>query len=365
MSPTNCSSIITRSHCPLCLENDNARVQFSNRPVDKSVVKTSCKPEPHTYHLGCITQHFENPVNDKKCKVCGQESLPLRRADGARFDEDSPYCESSALDICRRGDAASLERLLADFPQAATKKFRSAQTGELVSLLSIAASFGHIPCLKILINKGADDLDNAMDAAAHTSEFECMKFLLLDHIRGLDGAAKEIMSFVKSEGPVCEEETDDAYGDMMRALRQGDSDGLQAAIKPGGRDLNRYALFCAYFGHAECLKVLINNGAKAGISVHAAAYGGHVDVIRVVLDNFKARVGMHFAIPIAALSGRSGSLKFLLERMENIKPSYLKLALNYSRSYGYTECVELLKEAISIKILQFLESLESAQNTTQ
>ena len=365
MSPTNCSSIISRSHCPLCPEDDNARVQFSDRPVDKSVVKTSCKPEPHTYHLGCITRHFENPVNDKKCKVCGQDSLPLLRADGARFDEDSPYSESSALDICRRGDAASLEQLLADFPQAATRKFRSAQTGKLVSMLSVAASFGHTQCLEILIRKGADDLDNAMDEAARMAQIECMEFLVLNELSGMNDDAKEIMSYVKSEGSACEAGADDAYGDMMLALRQGDSDGLQVAIKPGGRDLNRYALFCARRGHADCLKVLINNGAQAVVSFYAAAYGGHVDVMRVVLDNFKARVSMHYAIPIAAMCGRSGCLKFLLERMESIDPFYLRSALDYSLSSGYTECAELLEEAIPKNLIQFLDNLEIEQDTTQ
>ena len=204
MGPTNCGSITSGSHCPLCPENDNARMRFSDRSVDKSVVRTSCKPEPHTYHLGCITHHFGNPVNDKKCKVCGQEPLPLLRADGARFDEGSPYCESSALDICRRGDVASLGQLLTDFPQAATKKFRSVQTGELESLLSIAASFGHHQCLEILTSKGADDLVNAMDASARTGQIESMQFLLLNELSGMKDAVKEIMGFVKSEGSASE-----------------------------------------------------------------------------------------------------------------------------------------------------------------
>ena len=67
----------------------------------------------------------------------------------------------------------------------------------------------------------------------------------------------------------------------MLALRRGDSDGLQVAIEHGGRDLDRYALFCAYRGgDAGCMKVLINNGAQVGISLLLAATCGHADVIR-------------------------------------------------------------------------------------
>ena len=162
MNPTSCSNSAAGLCCPLCPENDSNQVQFSDRAVDKTVVETSCQPKPHTYHLECITRHFENSATERKCVVCDQEPLPLLRADGARLVEDSPYCESRALAICRRGDAASLDLLLAEAPEAATGKFRSAQTGDFVSLLSVVASLGYTSCLQALINRGANDLDTAL-----------------------------------------------------------------------------------------------------------------------------------------------------------------------------------------------------------
>ena len=344
MSPTSCT--VTVSCCPLCPEADNARGEFSDRPVDKAVVKTSCQPEPHTYHLGCITQYLENPVNEKKCQVCSQTPLPLVRADGARFVENSPYCESSALEICRRGDAQSLERLLADHPEVATGRFRSAQTGELVSLLSITASSGHDHCLEILIDKGADDLNGAIEAAYGERCYKCLMPLLLSGMSDLIDCCDKVMGRVTSEEPVCEAGGDDT--DMLLALRKGDSGGLQAAIERGGQDLNRYTLFCALRGHTECMKVLINNGAQVGLSLQVAALFGRIDVMAVLLDTFnQSSASMYSALLMASLSGNSDCLKLLLERIEGIDLYNLLFALDGARQYDRTGCVELLNETIT------------------
>ena len=344
MSPT--SSIVTTSSCPLCPEADNTRREFSDRTVDKAVVKTSCQPEPHTYHLGCITQYLENPVNEKKCQVCSQTPLPLVRADGARFVENSPYCESSALEICRRGDAQSLERLLADHPEVATGRFRSAQTGELVSLLAITASSGHTDCLEILMNKGADDLNGAIEAASRERCYKCLVSLLLSGMSDLVDCYNKVMGRVTSEEPVCEAGVDDT--DMLLALRKGDSEGLQAAIERGGQDINRYTLFCALRGHTECMKVLINNGAQVGLSFQVAAFSGHIDVMTVLLDTFNQSSGsMYSALFMASLSGKSECLKLLLERIESIDLYNLQFALEGASHHNQTKCVELLDEVIT------------------
>ena len=346
MSPT--SSVVTSSCCPLCPDRNNAGAQFSNRPVDNTVVKTSCRPKPHTYHLGCITKHFANPVNDKKCTVCSQEPLPLLRADGARFVEDSPYCESSALEICRRGDVMSLARLLVDYPQAATMKFRSALTGESVSLPALAASLGHTRCLKTLINQGADDLNVLIDAAYRGGHCECLDFLIESQMKIMEETVYKVLSYFRCTDPLYEVGMDEADGDIMLALRKGDSDGLQVAIEHGSQDLDRYTLFCAYCGHAGCMKVLINSGAQVGISLLLAACLGHVDVMQVVLDKYDPNgFNVHHALLSTAQSGKSDCLKCLLEHIEDIDLYCLQGALELARSRGHTECMELLNEAIS------------------
>lgn len=342
MNPISCSNSATSFCCPLCPEKNNTHVQFSNRAVDRTVVETSCQPGPHTYHLECISQYFESSVTERKCVVCHQEPLPLLRADGARLVEDSPYCESRALAVCRRGDAASLDLLLAEAPEAATRKFRSAQTGDFVSLLSVVASLGYASCLQALINKGANDLDTALAKAAAEGHVECLKLLIEEGARNLDQGMKDTLNHMERVRPLLEKGPGGTrFGDRMR-------DRVQVALEHKGRRLDHLTSYCALLGHAECLQVLINSGAKVGISLVVATMSGHINVMRVVLNSSLANsFSMHVSILSAVDAGRSDCLKLLLERMKNIWPGALEEALEKANSQGYSDCVKLLNERIS------------------
>ncbi|WBA83470.1 ankyrin repeat domain-containing protein [Endozoicomonas sp. GU-1] len=88
----NCSSI--------CITDEHIRGQFGGH----SLVETSCKPEPHVFHLGCITRHLdkqsETSLHKRRCSECGQPALPLIRKDEESVDDDkSPYCESRRLKV--------------------------------------------------------------------------------------------------------------------------------------------------------------------------------------------------------------------------------------------------------------------------
>ena len=360
MNPTSCSNSAAGLCCPLCPENDSNQVQFSDRAVDKTVVETSCQPKPHTYHLECITRHFENSATERKCVVCDQEPLPLLRADGARLVEDSPYCESRALAICRRGDAASLDLLLAEAPEAATGKFRSAQTGDFVSLLSVVASLGYTSCLQALINRGANDLDTALANATAGKHVECLKLLIEAGTKNLDQDMKDILSNFESVRPMFEK-FDILFGTRM-------SDRARDALEHKDRELDHLTSYCALFGHAECLQVLIDNGAKVGISLIVAADSGHINVMRVVLNNaspISINYSTHLSILIAADTGRSDCLKLLLEHMKIINPYSLKEAQNKAGRQGHSECVKLLDEIISkTGAMQFIDEGIS-ENETQ
>ena len=309
------SGDVTSFLCPVCQDKKNTRVQFSDRPVDMTVVKTACQPDPHSYHLGCISQHFESSTNERKCMVCEQDPLPLVRADGGKFIEDSPYCESSAVTICRRDDVASLSLLLDEVPEAATEKFRLAQTGEMVSLLSLAAGLG-----QVLIEGKTDYLREAL---MHINDVDCLRLL-------------------------SEKVGDDATMAQMRAIRNDNSEILQIFIKDGKPDLDTLTHFCAYLGHAQCMQVLIDNGAKPEVCLMLAAYFGHVDIIRVVLNNFGPDdIDLQLPLLIAAEFGKRDCLGFVLEHMEIISPYALKLAVKTAIREGHTECVKLLEETMS------------------
>ena len=333
--------------CPVCQDKNKTQVQFSDRPVDMTVVKTACQPDPHTYHLGCISQYFESSTYERKCMVCEQDPLPLIRADGAKLVEDSPYCESSAVTICRRGDVVSLRLLLDEIPEAATEKFRLAQTGKMVSLLSLAAGLGQSECVRVLINKGADDLRSALAQAAAGNHVECIKVLIggkKDYLR----EALINMSNVDCLRLLSEKGGDDATVAQMMAIRSGNSENLQIVIKSGEPDLDTLTHFCAYLGHAQCMQVLIDNGAKPAVCSMLAAYFGHTDIIRVVLNNFSPDdIDLQLPLFVAAEFGKSDCLGFVLEHMEIISPDTLKHAVNTARRKGHIECVKLLEETMS------------------
>lgn len=331
--------------CPACQNKNNTQVQFSDRPVDMTVVKTACQPDPHTYHLGCISQYFESSANERKCIVCKQDPLPLVRADGAKFVEDSPYCESSAVTICRRGDAASLSLLLDEIPEAATEKFHLARTGEMVSLLSIAAVLGHSECVRALINEGANDLHRALVEAG---DGKCTKVLIGERAGDLSEAVTQSVNNVDFVRLLSEKGCDDATVAQMMAIRSGNSQSLQVAIENGKPDLGILTHYCAYLGHAQCMQVLIDNGAKPAVCSLLAAYFGHTDIIRVVLNNFSPDdIDLQLPLFAAAELGKSDCLGFVLEHMENVSRNTLKHAVKVARREGHTECVRLLEETMS------------------
>lgn len=347
LTNSNISNNDTNFICSLCPGKTNAEAQFSDRTVDKSIVQTSCQPKPHTYHLGCITQHFENPAN-RKCVICDQAPLPLYRVDGSEPFEDSPYCEPHALVACRRGDLESLNLSLSAAPEMANMKFRSALTGKQVSLLSVAAGRGDIACLKVLISKGANDLDTALLNAAEGGHVECLKVLIDKGANNLDLALKSAIGHVECVRLLIEAGADDLVDAQMMAIRKNDSGSLRLALKNESRNIDHLAIYCAAKGHAECFQVLIDHGVQIGPSLLVAANFGQVDVARVILSNVEFNSdGIYLALWSAARAGRIDCMKFLLEKVPEIDLLSLQTSLDEARSGGHRECVECLEKTIS------------------
>nr|WP_257266583.1 hypothetical protein [Endozoicomonas sp. ONNA2] len=117
--PRNCSAI--------CIDDERIRGQFGGH----SLVETSCKPQPHVFHPGCITRHLdkqgETRLDQHRCSECGQPLLPLIGKDGESVDDDeSPYCESRMLNVCRSGNLRKLNWHLDKDKTLANQPYRSA-----------------------------------------------------------------------------------------------------------------------------------------------------------------------------------------------------------------------------------------------
>uniref|UniRef100_UPI0021479FB1 hypothetical protein n=1 Tax=Endozoicomonas sp. ONNA2 TaxID=2828741 RepID=UPI0021479FB1 len=134
--PLNCSAI--------CINDESVRGEFGGH----SLVKTSCKPEPHVFHLGCITRHLdeqsETSLDKRRCSECEQPALPLIRNDGESVDNDkSFYCESRMLNVCRSGNLRKLNWFLDKDKTLAKNSYRSALTGHPEYPLAVTIKYGH------------------------------------------------------------------------------------------------------------------------------------------------------------------------------------------------------------------------------
>jgi ankyrin repeat protein len=126
-------------------------------------------------------------------------------------------------------------------------------------------------------------------------------------------------------------------GDAQRCARSGRLDRLRALV---GEQLSR---------------VHVRNWAGEQ-PVHQAAKGGHVEVLRFLLDsraevNARTRAGvtpLHFA----AAMGHLEAVRFLLERGadESLEDRFGVTALDGAEEGGHLELVELLRSAAASKV---------------
>ncbi|MGO0308478.1 hypothetical protein ACTL6P_18090 [Endozoicomonas acroporae] len=81
-------------NCILCGDDGYIRGEYGGR----SLVKTSCNPIPHVFHLECITRWFDSDqqkvkrLDERQCGECNQKkALPLIRMNGMRpLEDESP-----------------------------------------------------------------------------------------------------------------------------------------------------------------------------------------------------------------------------------------------------------------------------------
>ena len=313
------NSLINSISCSLCGNSLDFNIgQLQGREV----VKTSCK-QPHYYHLDCITQKIDAVSHPhRRCSICDGRPLPLVRLSGARFNEESPYCESLATYACRTGDLVQLKQLLAEDSDMPNRRYLYPTDHFDSTLLSIAARFGQIHCLQALINGGADkqrQLNAALNYAAGSGHIECVKFLLNTGATSVNSALElasegghakcvdvlidngansfhdalyftaieghtECMRILLSKGsPI---EAKQLNGNLNDAAYKGNADILQLLIDHGANDLNQATWTSALRGHSECLRVLIRNGAKElEEPLNGAAMKGHTECLKILMDS--------------------------------------------------------------------------------
>ena len=316
MIPTNSDSLSRAVSCKICDNSLDLKVGQSSQ---REVVKTSCIP-PHYFHLECIAQRFDPLLRkDRRCHVCNKQPLPLVRLSGVRLNETSPYCESLAPYACRTGNLAQLQELLGQDTGMVKQQYSYPTVHYETTLLSIAASFGQIECLKALINRGPKEqleLDTALEYAAKRGHIECVKLLLNEGATNVDSA-------------------------LICASQGGQAECVEVLIDNGANDFSAALFSSTWQGHTECLKVLFNRVKTFNINdlnncLRCAAYNGRPETLQILIDN--GADDLDGALYSSAMRGRSECLRILL--LMGANSSVITLCCAAER--GHVECLKLL-----------------------
>lgn len=343
--------------CPSCLGNVGVkRAEF----VGREATETPCKPHHHSYHIDFATPQFEILMNRTvRCRSCEIQSALLVHLSGVELIKKPANCEPFLAYLCRIGDSAMLELLLGNVHNAANLVYPSptghydttllaiaasygqleclkvlinnfAKKEELGESLACAARFGHVECMKLLVSHGAANLNTALESASESGQPECVKYLIdnkadkiLDAldltVYGQTDRHVECLKILLDKKPAIET---GQLNDLLKiAANNGLFGGLQMLIDCGANDLNQ-ALYWAVMGnHSKCLPVLIRNGAnELTDALNCAALRGHLECVKTLLDH--GVKDLNVALALAKDKNQRECEKILTEKTEMRKLSF-------------------------------------------
>ena len=237
-------------HCIICQEKESS---INGQLGGRALVKTSCNPIPHVYHMKCITEWLDKQseewaLDQRQCVLCMQPALPLIKLGGSTIlDDESPYCESLMLNACRTGDQKTIRMLLAQNESLGNRMYRSALTGHQVQPLTVAIEHDYADCARYLINS-TTDFNGLLHTAARKGSVESLRFLAnYADINAVDESGKTPLRIAAENGHIT----------FLQALVAISGVDLDACDK----DCNTLLHFAALRGQTECLKWLIHTGA--------------------------------------------------------------------------------------------------------
>ncbi|WP_422446041.1 MULTISPECIES: ankyrin repeat domain-containing protein [unclassified Endozoicomonas] len=385
--------------CSICLGSNE--VTTGQSAWHKTPVRTSCQPKPHFFHLGCITEWLDGDLqkgkslDQRQCCDCKQPALPLVRVNGSRIlENDSFYCESLVLHVCRTGDLTTLNKLLALDASLAAQIYLSAVTDWAVYPLAIAIDSGHIDCAQALINHQADvkaadqEGRTPLHIAAENGNVQCLKWLVTHgasvnatnkfcetplHIATKIGITEVRQQYVARGLNINEA----FFGYRMlkpyTSKKENDTGCLKELL--ANSEVNTNAsnydgvtpqMIAALWGKSEHLKLLLDAGADSNIAdninwtvLHFAALSDCPDAIDLLLPHVQrdkvSRQDIYgfTAIHLAAINNCAESLKVLLATPGSRvnKRSYKGLtALHIAAKYDNTKSVETLLANPDIRV---------------
>ena len=347
--------------CSICKGDDgNIRGQHGGR----SLVKTSCNPVPHVFHLECITEWLDrqqsaSSLDQRKC-ICRQPALPLIRLDRSNIlDDESPYCESVMLNASRTGDLDTLRMLLSQDETLANRTYRSVLTGHPEHPLAVAINYGRSHCSRALIDCGAD-----VNAAGHNGEtplYIAAQKRRTEDFNMLIKAGADINNVLRTavrEGDapllrylISTEPSKLALNNALReAAERGQTQFLEILIRAKANDFDRAWYIAALSENIEGGHVLVQHGAIIITSMHTAAREGSLEFFNLPINpelinetDEEGQTPLH----ITAAKGHSACLERLLEintEKVNARNNSGETALHLAVYNGHVGCLRPLIE---------------------
>ena len=266
--------------------------------------------------------------------------------------------------------------------------------------LEDAAAYGHTSVCEVLIDNGADLMDNnrgkatAFFSAVAYGHLETARILLnynraqLDvHCRfgftalhkASDAGDQAAVELLLASGALVGSRDDTSRTALHLASKAGHFQVVQLLVLAGAdsnttSDEGRPLDLCSTFGHCECARYLLQQGAGVNFRgrggwtpLLCASRGGHLDIVKLLLEQGANVLDRDYyqnsCLSMASRSGNIGVVKMLLEHDQGSRISLLKQTDAKGRTAQQTAFITA--HFVIYRLLRDLENdLEQPSSTT-
>ena len=151
--------------------------------------------------------------------------------------------------------------------------------------MSVAAGEGHMDLVKVMVDKGATDVNRSLRAAAYSGYMDIVKFLLNIGATDIDEAIStavmnkqiDIVKFLLEKGA-------DVNKALTSAFESEQRDMIEYLISRGAANFRRGACRAASKGNMDLVRLCIDQGVDTSYLI-VCAEKGHMDIVQLMLDN--------------------------------------------------------------------------------
>ncbi|KAF5976485.1 ankyrin repeat [Fusarium coicis] len=207
---------------------------------------------------------------------------------------------------------------------------------ELNPAIHIAAEFGHLETVALLIHRGAD-----VNAEGEDHNVLCTA-IIAGHL--------DVVALLAQEGADLEAQQPWAGNALEVACRLGRLDVIELLIKHGAEvePRSRVLSDACCGGNLNIVKLLVEEGADVNTGLESACINGQLDIVMFLLGkgaDIDVRRGGYTVLQHASRDGRLNIVEYLLEKGAdvNAQGSWETTALHTASSRG---CLDLVKHLV-------------------